>query len=108
MSFTHVNWPAVSSRITRSRWVRSAIVAGLAFTMSACAYDSLHYSSYSGYSSYSHGYYDRGQNHRSHYAKRPHKRSHAKHRESHQQHRVEKRRNRAAGSRHQQEHRRHR
>src|SRR3546814_1764661 len=60
------------------------MVVGLAFTVSACAYDSPYYSSRSGYSSYSgghYGYYDRGHYHRERYSKRPDWRAHARHRQ---------------------------
>lgn len=84
MSFTLFSKPTLSGRIKRSRWLRGAMVIGLAFTVSACAYDSPYYSSRSSYSSYSgghHGYYDRGHYHRDRYSKRPDWRAHARHRQ---------------------------
>src|SRR3546814_3413139 len=74
MSLTFFNKPALPGGINRSRWLRGIMVVGLAFTVSACAYDSPYYSSRSGYSSYSgghYGYYDRGHYHRNRYSKRP-------------------------------------
>lgn len=91
MSFTLFSRFASTDRAKYSRWVRSAMVLGLAVTVSACAYDSPHYRSYGGHSSYHHGYYSPGPVYR-HYSPRPDWRAQARHRQAQQRRHAEIRR----------------
>ncbi len=76
MSLTFFSRLASSRRITRPRWVRSTIVVGLALAVSACAYDSPHYRSHGGYSTYQPGYYGPGPFYRGSYGPGPVYRGH--------------------------------
>ena len=91
MPLTFFSKPTRLRHITWPRWIRSVVVVGLAFTVSACAYDSGHYRSHSGYTTY-HGYYDNGHSPRGYYSHRPDHRTYDRRYQPHSPHRAETRR----------------
>ncbi|MCC2595823.1 hypothetical protein LKR43_05665 [Pusillimonas sp. MFBS29] len=106
MSFTSINKQPPAARHARSRWLRGAIVLCLAFTVSACAYDSPYYRTSGGHSSHYYGGHDRNYHRGSYYPKRPDWRAQARHRQIQRRHHAELRRHRAQSRAHQAERRR--
>ncbi len=91
MAFAFFHRPARAGQSVRSKWIRGALVMSLAFTLSACAYDSPSYRSYGGYGAYQYGHYDRSHARLGHYrySKHPDWRAQAGHRQAQRRHRGE-------------------